>query len=65
MTPADRMDYTIRRSTRARHVWLRVSPAGELVVVLPVGYDARRVPALLKEKRKWIERTRSRLLAAL
>jgi len=64
MTLADRIDYTIRRSTRARHVWLRVSPVGELVVVLPVGYDSRRVPALLKEKRKWIERTTSRVRAA-
>jgi predicted metal-dependent hydrolase len=55
------MEYTIRRSTRARHVWLRFSPAGALVVVLPAGYDARRVPALLKEKRTWLEKTARRL----
>jgi len=55
------MEYTIRRSSRARHVWLRFSPGGDLVVVLPVGYDARRVPSLLKERRQWVEKTEARL----
>jgi len=55
------MEYTIRRSSRARHVWLRFSPAGDLVVVLPVGYDARRVPSLLKERYEWVEKTEARL----
>ena len=32
-----------------------------LVVVLPEGFDRRRVPAILEENRAWIERTRRRL----
>lgn len=61
MAPETAMEYTIRRSNRARHVWLRFSPAGTLVVVLPAGYDAGRVPALLQEKRGWLEKTAARL----
>jgi len=57
------MEHTIRRSNRARHVWLRISRDGDLVVVVPVGYDASRVPSLLEEKRLWIERASSRLRA--
>jgi len=57
------MKHTIRRSNRARHVWLRISHDGELIVVVPVGYDASRVPSLLEEKRLWIERASSRLRA--
>lgn len=57
------MDYTIRKSTRARHVWLRLSPSGELVVVLPRGYSERHVPALVERHRAWLERAASRLEA--
>ncbi len=57
------MDYSIRRSTRARHVWLRLSASGELVVVLPQDYSERRVPELVERHRAWLERTASRLEA--
>ena len=34
------------------------------MVVLPIGYDARRVPSLLEAKRAWIERTTRKLRSA-
>ncbi len=54
------MDFTIRRSTRARHVWLRLSDSGELVVVVPRRFDASRVPGIIASNRAWIERASKR-----
>lgn len=48
--------YKIRRSPRARHVHLRITPAAGIVVVLPIGFDAGLVPELLNAKRSWIDR---------
>jgi predicted metal-dependent hydrolase len=53
--------YTIKVSRRARHVSLRITQADGLVVVIPVGFDERRVPRILDEKADWIIRTQSRL----
>lgn len=49
-------DYTIRESVRAKHVRFKVSLADGLVVVIPKGFDRRRIPALIDEKRRWIDR---------
>ncbi len=57
------MDYTIRRSARARHIWLRFSSGGELVVVVPGRFDVKRVPGVIEENRDWIHRTASRIQA--
>lgn len=57
------MDYSVRRSVRARHVWLRMSPSGELVVVLPRGFSEKRVPELLLKHQAWLERAAKRLEA--
>jgi len=57
------MDYTIRRSARAHHVWLRLSSSGELVVVLPRGFSEKRVPELLLKHRVWLERAEKRVEA--
>lgn len=48
--------YTVRRSTRARHARVDVSADG-VEVVVPRRMALRRVPALVEEKRPWIERT--------
>jgi predicted metal-dependent hydrolase len=53
--------YTIKVSRRARHVSLRINQADGLVVVIPVGFDERRIPKVLAEKADWINRTRKRL----
>ena len=53
--------YTVRESRRARCVRLRFSVRGELEIVVPSGFDLARIPALLYDKRSWIERTAERL----
>jgi hypothetical protein len=49
-------DHVVRESARAKHVHLRVSARAGLEVVVPVGFDRRHVPALLREKAAWIDR---------
>ena len=53
--------YTLKVSTRARHVSLRITQADGLVVVIPVGFDERRIPRILAEKAYWISRTQKRM----
>jgi len=48
--------YRVRRSSRARHVNLTISPTNGLVVVIPRGFDERLIPGLIQEQRHWIER---------
>lgn len=48
--------YTIQVSPRAQRVRLKVTPVDGLCVVIPQGYDKRRVPALVAEKQRWIEK---------
>lgn len=56
-----KLDYTIRRSPRARHVWLRFTGSGGLVVVVPQRFDVRRVPAVVAANSEWIERAAHRM----
>lgn len=60
---ADAISYTLRESDRARNVRLRVSGRDGLVVVVPRGFSADRVPALLEMRRPWIERALARFEA--
>ncbi len=53
--------YTIRYSSRAKRVSLRMSPERGLEVVLPRGADAARVPDFVRRKRAWIEKQTRRL----
>lgn len=46
----------VRRSRRARHASLRISPAQGLEVIIPVRYKLTAVSDLLIEKRHWIEK---------
>ena len=48
--------YTLRRSSRARHVRLHISPLEGLVVVVPLRFDGARVPELLSARLSWIDR---------
>lgn len=50
-------DYTIRESARAKHVRFRITPSDGLVVVIPVGFNRQRIPALLEKKRAWLMRS--------
>ena len=49
-------DYTVRESTRAKHVRLTLSPHDGLVVVVPRGFDRQRIPAIVSEKAAWIRK---------
>ena len=49
-------DYTVRESARAKRVRFRVTISDGLIVVIPKGFDRRRIPKLLEQKRDWIAR---------
>ncbi len=48
--------YTIRRSARARHVSLKVTPARGVEVIVPRRFDVAGIPQLVMERRGWIEK---------
>lgn len=50
------IDYTVRRSDRARRVRVTVHPRGEVEVVLPRRARDREAAAAIEELRPWIER---------
>jgi len=54
-------DYEIRVSRRARHLRIKVTPLGEVVVVIPAGMDPARVPQLLVKKHAWLQKVLHRL----
>lgn len=56
-TPA----YTIRESTRARRVLLRVLAEGAIEVVVPVGFNLSRVPEIVRTHAGWIRLTLAKL----
>lgn len=56
-------NYTVRVSPRAKHARLSVSLREGLVVVVPRGFNKARIPALLDEKRPWIEKALARVEA--
>ena len=58
------IDYRVRRSERARHARVVVSPEGQVEVVLPRRMALRHAEPLVAEKRRWIERTLRRFEAA-
>jgi predicted metal-dependent hydrolase len=47
--------YSIRVSTRARYLRLRVTLDKGLEVVVPRGYDQKRIPALLSTNQTWVQ----------
>ncbi|MCY7406462.1 MAG: M48 family metallopeptidase [Alkalinema sp. CAN_BIN05] len=55
--------YTIRESPRAKRINLKLSPQGKLEVVIPIGFDRRQIPDIIKTHEHWIERTRTKLIA--
>jgi predicted metal-dependent hydrolase len=46
--------YTIKRSSRAKHVRLEMRPNTGLTVVVPQRYSLEEVPGLLEARRRWI-----------
>lgn len=52
--------YQIRISPRCRNVYLRMSLERGLEVVVPRNYPISKIPAVIAQKRNWIERVRLR-----
>ena len=50
-------EYTIRESARARHVRFCLTMSEGLIVVIPKGFDRRRVPDLLRQKNAWLSKS--------
>lgn len=53
--------YSVRESARAKHVNLRLSPTGELEIVVPIGFDRREIPAIILKHETWLQRATQRL----
>lgn len=47
-------NYSIRHSPKAKNIRIKVSREEGLLVVLPKGYDEKKIPSLLKQKKIWI-----------
>ncbi|HOV87187.1 MAG TPA: SprT family zinc-dependent metalloprotease [Syntrophobacteraceae bacterium] len=56
----DGISYSVREDPRARRVILKISPEKGLEVVVPRGFDGRRIPGILIEKKDWIHETLQR-----
>lgn len=46
--------YHVRHSPRSKNLRLKVTREAGLCVVVPAGFDERKIPAILKRKREWI-----------
>jgi predicted metal-dependent hydrolase len=57
-----KIDFVLKRSFKARLIWLRIDPEGKVSVTIPRGYNARLVPRYLQTRSKWILRNLERLL---
>jgi predicted metal-dependent hydrolase len=53
--------YTIRESQRAKRINLRISPQGKLEVVVPLGFDREKVPAIVESHQAWIDKHHSKI----
>ena len=53
--------YQVRVSPRAKHLRLKMSARDGLVVVIPNGFDASRIPGVVEGNEAWIRRTEERL----
>ncbi len=58
------IDYTLRRSDRARHTRLTIRPDGEVVVTLPKRAPERWATDLVRARADWIDRHQVRMAAA-
>ncbi len=59
--PYRQPDYFVRESARAKHVRLRFSWTQGLEIVIPQGFDKRKIPQLIETKKVWLNRVQHRL----
>ena len=55
------LDYRLRVDRRARHVRLRITPRGELVVTVPPGFREADLGPILARRAEWVHKARARL----
>jgi len=48
-------DYALRISARCKRVLIKINPLGNVEVVIPHGFDPQQVPAILQQRRDWLE----------
>lgn len=53
--------YTVRESSRAKHVNLKLSLDGGLEIVIPRGFNRALIPDIVQKKSVWIKRASKRL----
>lgn len=58
MTLKDSITCEIMENPRSRNVRLRFTRNGVLVVVVPLGFNTKRIPEILETKREWIRKRR-------
>ncbi|MBM0742713.1 M48 family metallopeptidase [Phormidium sp. CLA17] len=56
------LEYIVRESPKAKHVSLKMSITGNLEVIIPKGFDQKRIPEILEKKQSWIERVTRRMV---
>ena len=62
-TDTSNFQYTVRESSRAQCIRLRVTPQSGLEVVLPRGCSRFRIPSILERKQQWIKSALERVEA--
>lgn len=55
--------YRVRESAKAKHVSIKVSHLGEVEVVVPIGFDRRQIPEIIRKRQDWIAKTIQRIVA--
>ena len=55
--------YSIRESLKAKHVSIKISHLGEVEIVIPRGFDRRKLPEILEKRQDWIAKTTQRIVA--
>lgn len=58
---SDLQNYSVRESSRARNVNLRILMGGSLEVVIPRGFNRSLIPDILHKKHHWIRKHTNRL----
>ncbi|VAX13979.1 protein of unknown function DUF45 [hydrothermal vent metagenome] len=56
-------DYVLRTSPRCKRVLIKITPLGRVEVVVPRGFDASRVPAILLQRQSWLNAHLAKLKA--
>lgn len=62
LTDGSTVSYTLKRSMRAKNVWLRVGIGTGLEVVAPAGMSAKDIGGVLEKKREWIQKQMVRIV---